>query len=109
MGAIKLRVQERGGEVVKVSPLELAKRFRQEELLRQDEKKFFRDNPFIKGTAAKVIDELMKELMAQVEHIQAEVGSQWMWGYESEGAGVRGVLRYGGWLWKCGGGRFIRM
>jgi hypothetical protein len=95
VGAIKLRVQERGGEVVKVSPLELAKRFRQEELLRQDEKRFFRDHPFIEGTAAKVIDELMKELMAQVEHIKAEVGSQWMCGYESEGAGVRGVLRYG--------------
>jgi hypothetical protein len=40
VGAIKLRVQERGGEVVKVSPLELAKRFQQEELLRQDEKRF---------------------------------------------------------------------
>lgn len=35
VGAIKLRVQERGGEVTKVSPLELAKRLREEELLRR--------------------------------------------------------------------------
>jgi hypothetical protein len=95
VGAIKLRVQERGGEVTKVSPLELAKRLRAEELLRQDEKKFFRDDPYIKQTAAKVVDELMKELMAQVEHIKAEVGAQWTCGYESEGAGVRGVVKYG--------------
>jgi hypothetical protein len=95
VGAIKLRVQERGGQVVKASPLELAKRLRAEELLRQDERKFFRDDPFIKETAAKVVDELMKELIAQVEGIKVEVGSQWTCGYESEGAGVRGVLRYG--------------
>jgi hypothetical protein len=37
----------------------------------------------------------MKDLMAQVEHIEAEIGSQWICGYESEGAGVRGVLKYG--------------
>jgi hypothetical protein len=95
VGAIKLRVQERGGQVVKASPLELAKRLRAEELLRQDERKFFRDDPFIKETAAEVVDELMKELIAQVEGIKVEVGSQWTCGYESEGAGVRGVLRYG--------------
>jgi hypothetical protein len=95
VGAIKLRVQERGGEVTKVSPLELAKRLREEELLRQDERKFFRDDPYIKQVAAKSVDELMKELMAQVENIKAEVGAAWTCGYEPEGAGVRGLLKYG--------------
>jgi hypothetical protein len=95
IGAIKLRVQERGGLVVKQSPLELAKRMRAEELLRQDEKRFFRDDPFIKETAAKVIDELMKQLMAQAKHISTEVGLHWTYGYEPEGAGIRAVLKYG--------------
>lgn len=95
VGAIKLRVQERGGEVVKATPLELAKRLREEELLRQDEKRLFGNDSFIKGTAAKVVDDLMKELMAQIEHIKSELGTAWTYGYESEGAGVRGVLKYG--------------
>jgi hypothetical protein len=95
VGAIKFRVQERGGMVAKPSPMDLAKRLREEELLRQDERKFFRDDPYIKQTAAKSIDDLMKELIAQVEHIKAEVGAQWTCGYESEGAGVRGVVKYG--------------
>jgi hypothetical protein len=95
VGAIKLRVQERGGEVVKLTPLELAKRMRTEELLRQDEKKFFRDHPFIKETAAKVIEELMKQLMAEAESISTEVGLQWTFGYEPYHSGFRAVLRYG--------------
>jgi hypothetical protein len=53
------------------------------------------DAPYIKQTAAKVVDELMKALMAQAEHIKAEVGLQWVCGYEPEGAGVRAVLKYG--------------
>jgi hypothetical protein len=95
VGAIKLRVQERGGQVVKQSSLEVARRMREEELLRQDQNKFFRDHPFIKETAAKVVEELMKQIVAQAEDIGREVGAQWVCGYEPYSAGYRAVLRYG--------------
>jgi hypothetical protein len=95
VGAIKLRVQERGGLVAKPSPLAMAKRLREEELLRQDEKKFFRDHPFIKQTAAKVVEELMKELTGQVEQIGKEASLQFSCGYEAYHSGFRAVLRYG--------------
>jgi hypothetical protein len=95
VGAIKLRVQERGGQVVKQSPLEVAKRLREEELLRQDQQKFFRDHPFIKDTAAKVVEDLMKQLMQQAEKLSTEAGLQITFGYEPYYSGFRAVLRYG--------------
>jgi hypothetical protein len=94
IGAIKLRVQERGGLVVKRSPLETAKRLRAEELLRQDEKKLFRDNPFIKDVAANAVEDLMKDLMTQAEQI-SKTGLKCAFGYEPHHSGFRAVLRYG--------------
>jgi hypothetical protein len=95
VGAIKLRVQERGGLVVKLSPMEQAKRLREDELLRQDQRKFFRDHAFIKETAARVVEELMKQLVSEATKISAEVRLEWMCDYEADGAGFRTVLRYG--------------
>jgi hypothetical protein len=95
IGAIKLRVQERGGVVEKQSVMEIARRLRNEDALRQDETKFFRDHPFIKDTAAKVVEDLMKQVMAEVARIASEVGLELAHGYEPENSGLRGVIRYG--------------
>jgi hypothetical protein len=95
VGAIKLRVQERGGLVIKPSALESAKRLRADELLRQDEKKFFRDHPFIQETGRKVVEDLMKELTGQAERISEEAGLKCAYGYEPYHSGFRAVLRYG--------------
>jgi hypothetical protein len=92
VGAIKLRVQERGGQVVKQSPLDVAKRLREEELLRQDQQKFFRDHPFIKDTAAKVVEDLMTQLTQQRS---IEAGLPITSGYEPYNSGFRAVLKYG--------------
>jgi hypothetical protein len=80
IGAIKLRVQERGGLVVKPSPLETAKRLR--------------DNPFIKDVATKAVEDLMKDLMTQAEQI-SKTGLKCVFGYEPCQSGFRAVLRYG--------------
>jgi hypothetical protein len=94
IGAIKLRVQERGGAIEKPSPLDRARRMKDEEALRQDERKFFRDHPFIKDVAGKQIEELMKKLQAQAEHISREADIPLDCGYEPEDAGLRAVFRY---------------
>jgi hypothetical protein len=95
VGAIKLRVQERGGQVVKQSALEVAKRLREEQLLREDQQKFFRDHPFIKDTAAKVVRELMEKLMQEVGKLQSEGGLDVTCGYEPYHSGLRALVRYG--------------
>jgi hypothetical protein len=95
IGAIKLRVQELGGSLEKPSALETAKRLWEEELLRQDEKRFFRDHPFINDTARNDIEKLMQQIMAEAEKISTETGLQFRWGHEREHSGFRGVIRYG--------------
>jgi hypothetical protein len=95
VGAIKLRVQECGGQVVKLSALEVAKRLRAEQILREDQRRFFRDHPFIKDTAAKVVEDLMEKLMRQAEKLHNEAGLDITYGYEPYHSGFRAVLRYG--------------
>jgi hypothetical protein len=94
VGAIKLRVQERGGQVTKLSPIDVAKRLRADELLRNEEKKLFRDEQFIKTKTHVVVEKLMKNLAAQAQQICKEAGFEFGSAFERQGAGFRVVLRY---------------
>ncbi len=95
VGAIKLRVQEMGGEIAKPSPMARAKRVREEQELKQDRDRLFRDQRWAQETVKPTVEGLMKSLGEEVQKITEETGLRFEHGYEPYYAGFICVLRYG--------------
>ncbi|MEH2613730.1 hypothetical protein [Bradyrhizobium sp. AZCC 1693] len=92
VGAIKARVQENGGEISKPNPLIIAKRIRAEAELRDDEKRFFRDYPFINQTAKPQVNALLNEIVRKAR----EVGDSISYTIDAQIRDSECVVRYGG-------------
>jgi TIR domain len=69
VGAVKARVQENGGEISKPNALVTAKRIRAEAELRDDEKRFFRDHPFISQTVKPQVNALLNEIVRKAREV----------------------------------------
>jgi hypothetical protein len=74
VGAIKVRVQENGGEISKPNMLLTAKRITAEAELRADEKRFFRDHPFITQTAKPQVNALLNQVVQKAREVSESVG-----------------------------------
>jgi hypothetical protein len=95
VGAIKFRVEQMGGEISKPSPMALAKRVKEEQDLKEDQERFFRDQKWITETAKPTVENLIKTLQEQAQKITDETGIQFEYGYEPYYAGFICVVRYG--------------
>jgi hypothetical protein len=74
VGAIKTRVQDNGGKISKPDTLVLAKRIRAEAELRDDEKRFFRDHPFITEIARPQVNALLNEIVRKAREVTDSIG-----------------------------------
>jgi hypothetical protein len=74
VGAIKLRVQENGGEIAKPSALATAKRIKAEADLRADEERLFRDQSFITATAKPQVNALLNEVSRKARETGESAG-----------------------------------
>jgi hypothetical protein len=104
VGAIKARVQEKGGVLAKLSPIARAKRVAREIALKGDQDRFFRDQTWIQNTARLQIEQLISALVTEVDKIKAESGLP----IEAAGNKLRCILRYGGCRSKSSGISRIR-
>lgn len=74
VGAIKMRVQENGGEISKPDALVTARRMRAEADLRADEQRLFRDQRFITETAKPQVNALLNEIVRKANEIAQSAG-----------------------------------
>jgi hypothetical protein len=95
IGAIKLRVEQRGGKIAKLSPMARAKRVKEEHDLEQERHRRFRNQKWIEDTVKPTIVGLMKSLCEEAQRITEETDLRFECVHEPFSAGFDCVMRYG--------------
>jgi hypothetical protein len=91
VGAVKARVQENGGEISRPNALVTAKRIRAEAELRDDQKRFFRDHPFINQTAKPQVNALLSDIVQRAREVSDSIN----YSIESHIRDSQCVIRHG--------------